>query len=174
MKIINKVLTYIKKRDHIKYARSLGVEVGKNCEFVDNPNFGSEPYLVKIGNHVLISGDVTFLNHDGSLWVIKNNDEDKEKYKDTFKFGRIEIGNNCFIGHRSMILPNVIIGDNCIVAAGSIVTKCIPSGEVWGGVPARFIMKTQDFADKCYKNKLPINREDLIRNKKGTLLRIVK
>ena len=84
------------------------------------------------------------------------------------------IGKNVRIGDNTVIYDNVIIGDNCIVAAGSIVTKCIPSGEVWGGAPARFIMKTQDFADKCYKNKLPINREDLIRNKKGVLLGVVK
>ena len=53
--------------------------------------------------------------------------------KGTLKFGRIRIGNNCFIGARSTILPGVTIGDNSIVAVGAVVNKSIPSGEVWGG-----------------------------------------
>ena len=72
--------------------------------------------------------------------------------KGTLKFGRIRIGNNCFIGARSTILPGVTIGDNSIVAAGAVVNRSIPSGEVWGGVPAHYIMKTKDYADKCKEN----------------------
>ena len=45
-------------------------------------------------------------------------------------------------------MPNCSIGKNSIVAAGSIVTKRIPDGEVWGGIPAKFIMKTEDYARK--------------------------
>ena len=58
---------------------------------------------------------------------------DQDEYKGTLKFGRIRIGNNCFIGARSTILPGVTIGDNSIVAVGAVVNKSIPSGEVWGG-----------------------------------------
>lgn len=101
----------------------------KNCKFVDNPVWGTEPYLITIGDHVLISGQVSFINHDGSTWCFR----EEGPYKDTFKFGPITIGNNCFIGYKSTILPNVSIGDNCVVAAGSMVNKSIPSGEVWGG-----------------------------------------
>jgi acetyltransferase-like isoleucine patch superfamily enzyme len=46
----------------------------------------------------------------------------------------------------------VAIGDNVIIATGSTVSKNIPSGEVWGGVPAKFIMKTETFLDKHKKN----------------------
>lgn len=57
---------------------------------------------------------------------------EREPYKDTYKFGPIKIGNNCFIGFGATILPNVTVGDDCIIAAGSMVTKNIPVGEVWG------------------------------------------
>jgi acetyltransferase-like isoleucine patch superfamily enzyme len=117
-----------KRKDHIKYAVGKGVKVGRNCKFVDNPIWGTEPYLISIGNHVLISGQVAFINHDGSTWLFR----ESEAYKDTFKFGPITVGDNCFIGYRSTILPNVTIGNDCIIAAGSMVTKDIPSGEVWG------------------------------------------
>lgn len=46
------------------------------------------------------------------------------------------IGNNCWIGARSIILPGVTIGDYSIVAAGSVVTKDVPSGVLVAGNPA--------------------------------------
>lgn len=49
------------------------------------------------------------------------------------------IGNNSWIGARAIILPGVIIGDFCIVAAGSVVTKDIPDYSVVAGVPAKLI-----------------------------------
>ena len=108
-KIVCRLIDLYKRQDHIKYAREKGVVVGENCKFVDNPVWGTEPYLITIGDHVLISGQVSFINHDGSTWCFR----EKGPYKDTFKFGPITIGNNCFIGYKSTILPNVKIGDNC-------------------------------------------------------------
>jgi acetyltransferase-like isoleucine patch superfamily enzyme len=51
----------------------------------------------------------------------------------------ISIGNNVIIGAHAVILAGVTIGDDVIVAANSVVAKgtCIPSGETWGGTPAR-------------------------------------
>lgn len=80
---------------------------------------------------------------------------------------------NCFIGLRSIILPNVTIGSNSIIAAGSVVSKSVPSGEVWGGVPAKFIMKTEDYAKKCYEGRLPYNPEMIVSNKKEEMLRVL-
>jgi acetyltransferase-like isoleucine patch superfamily enzyme len=48
-----------------------------------------------------------------------------------------------FIGARCIILKGVTIGEKSIVAAGSVVTKNIPEGEVWGGNPAKFIKKIE-------------------------------
>ena len=66
-------------------------------------------------------------------------------YKDgSFYYGKVEIGNNCFLGMNTLIVNAVSIGDNSIVGAGSIVTKDIPAGEIWAGNPARFIRKRED------------------------------
>ena len=136
------------KTNPIKLARKLGVSVGENCRFINFPMFGSEPYLIQIGDHVTISSDVVFSTHDGGTWVFR----DTEKYKSVQKFGKIKIGNNCFIGIRSVILPGVNIGNDCVIGACSLVTKDVPSGEVWGGVPAHFITTTEKYAQKVLEN----------------------
>lgn len=53
--------------------------------------------------------------------------------------GKVAIGNDVFIGAHTVICKPVTIGDHAVVAAGSVVTKDIPPGQIWGGVPARFI-----------------------------------
>lgn len=51
----------------------------------------------------------------------------------------VEIGSNVWIGAGCMILPGARIGDNAVIAAGSVVRGVVPAGELWGGVPARYI-----------------------------------
>jgi acetyltransferase-like isoleucine patch superfamily enzyme len=99
--------------------------------------FGSEPYLITIGDHVTITSGVSFVTHDGGVWVFR------EKYPDVDVIAPITIGNNVFIGIRSIIMPGVTIGDNCVIGAGSIVTRSIPSNYVAVGSPAR-CLKTID------------------------------
>lgn len=131
--LVSKIIfVYRKKYDRIRAARAMGVRVGNQCRLISFPNFGSEPYLIEIGDHVTISDGVTFVNHDGGTWVFREIDP----YKEVIKFGKIRIGNNCFIGTKSVIMPGVEIGDNCVVGACSLVTKSIPAGEVWGGTGA--------------------------------------
>lgn len=84
---------------------------------------------IEIGDNVAISHDVTIMDsdaHDG-LW------DGYEKTKP------IKIGNHVWIGTRVTILKGVTIGDNAIIAAGSVVTKNVPNNTIVAGVPAKVI-----------------------------------
>lgn len=61
------------------------------------------------------------------------------------RVGRITIGNNVFIGARSIVLSNVKIGDNSVVGANSVVTKDVPSGVVVAGNPAKIILTIEEY-----------------------------
>ena len=52
-------------------------------------------------------------------------------------------------------MPGVTIGDNCVIAAGAVVTKDVQSGEIWGGVPARKIETVEEYYDKIKDVTVP-------------------
>jgi acetyltransferase-like isoleucine patch superfamily enzyme len=115
-----------------------GVKFGKECRFYST-NFSTEPFLIEFGDHVTVTEGVKFITHDGGVWVFRN------EYPNIELFGRIKIGNNVFIGLNSIILLNTEIGDNCIVAAGSIVKGKYDSNSIIGGVPAKVIGNINDY-----------------------------
>ena len=59
--------------DPVSYARRIGVRVGRDCRLIgiDRATFGSEPYLVSIGDHGTITDGVRFITHDGGVWVFR-------------------------------------------------------------------------------------------------------
>ena len=148
-KVLKLLMVLDKKRSYLwrlKYYKQLGMQIGDNTHIFSN--IGGEAYLIEIGNNCTISTEVSFLTHDASVGTIFQ----REEYSDLC--GRIKIGDNCFIGNKSIILYGVSLGDNTIVAAGSVVTKSFGSGVVVGGNPARVICSTDDFIFKHQNNFL--------------------
>jgi len=121
--------------------RRTGMRIGRNCR-IYTEHFGGEPYLIRIGDHCTITSGVRFVTHDGSCWVLRG------ELPNLQDFGPIVVEDNCFIGVNAVILPNVRIGPNSIVAAGSVVTRDVPPGMVVGGVPARPLMTLEQFKAK--------------------------
>ena len=134
-----------------KLAVEDGMIVGKGVSIVGGANFGSEPYLITLGDYVRISMGVMFITHDGGTWAFR----DLEEYKDVIKYGRIKIGAHSFIGAKAIIMPGVTIGERCVIGVGSVVTKDIPNGSVACGIPAKVIMTTDEYAQKCV-NKMQL------------------
>ena len=127
--------------DPIRYARRLGVTLGEGCRILENPArvFGSEPYLITVGNHVSIAIGVRFITHDGGVWIFRAEHPELEV------FNRIVVGNNVFIGINALILPQVTIGDDSVIGAGSVVTRSVPARTLAAGCPARPISKVEDY-----------------------------
>lgn len=132
----------------IRTLREMGVRIGERCR-IYTANFGSEPWLIRIGNHVCISNDVTFVNHNLN-WPFQ------DKYDSLTGFGKIEIHDNCQIGVGVLILPNVTIGPNSVVGAGSVVTKDVPPNTVAAGNPARPICTLEEYEKKCIEGHIAI------------------
>lgn len=127
---------------------------GKNCTIFPNVEFGSEPYLIELGDNVRVTNGVRFVTHDGSLWVLRN----MGKVDDSVgKFGKIRVGNNTHIGWNAIIMPGVTIGSNCIIGCGAVVTKDIPDNSVAVGVPARVIETIDEYYEKVISNYDVIN-----------------
>ena len=146
MKCIRRILSaYKKRRNLIQYWREQGVQIGENCAIDPGASFGSEPYLISLGNHVRINSGVLFKTHDGGVWVLRGL---KEEYRDIDIFGKITVGDNVHIGTNSIIMPGVRIGSNCIIGCGAIVTRDIPDNSVAVGVPARVIRSIGEYEQR--------------------------
>lgn len=133
-------MLFLSKTDNVNYARKLGVQVGKDCR-LNGVSFGSEAYLVKLGNHVSATR-VHFETHDGGMWIFR------DKHPDWDKIRGISVGNNVYIGFDCLIMPGVTIGNNVIIGAKTVVTKDIPDNVVVAGVPGRIIKTTDEYYNK--------------------------
>lgn len=154
-------------KGNYQLALDQGLQVGKGVTIMGDVNFGSEPYLITLGDDVRVSSHVSFITHDGGTWAFR----DQDKYKKVIKYGKIKVGNRTFIGSKATIMPGVTIGSRCVIGAGAVVTEDIPNNSVAVGVPAKVIMTTEDYAEKCLAQMKPYNEEEYKRNKKEYLLK---
>jgi acetyltransferase-like isoleucine patch superfamily enzyme len=83
---------------------------------------GVNPHLVSIGDYSVVGADSALLAHCPIRGALP-----------------CRIGSFVYIGYGAIILPGVTVGDNCLIGAGAVVTKDVPSGSILVGNPAKVL-----------------------------------
>lgn len=154
-----KTLVRLKKRVHsiirniivrgknIDINERTDIKMGTNVDLINSFLDYGFGYLITIGNNVTIT-NATILTHDAST----------KKELGYSKIGRVDIGNDVFIGYGAIVLPNTHIGNKVIIGAGTVVTKDIPDNSVVAGNPMRFICTYDEYMikNKERMEKVPV------------------
>ncbi len=121
-------------------AKYYGVIMGYD-NYIASRFWSSEPYLITIGNHCALTYGSKIHTHGGAHAVY-------HKITDFDAFGKVTLGDYVYVGCYAQIMPGVTIGSHVLIAAGSIVTKSIPSDVVVAGNPARIICSLDDYIER--------------------------
>lgn len=133
----------------LKYAQKVGVNFKSAGVYLyGNISWGTEPWIISLGDNVHITDGVKFITHDGGTLLFRQYVSDLEITKP------IRIGNDVYIGNNVNILPGVTIGNKVVIGTGAVVAKDIPDNSVAVGVPARVIKTTDEYFDKLKKESL--------------------
>ena len=119
--------------------RDAYLRIGDNC-CIGEWNHFSAACGITIGNG-LLTGRFVYIGDNSHGGLSLEEAETPPLYRTVTVKGKIEIGNNVWIGDKCTIHSVVHIGDNVIVAANSVVTHDIPSHSIWGGVSSREIKR---------------------------------
>jgi len=163
MQIFSKIIRFYKRLfwSFEKQARHEGVQMGHH-NLIMSKFWDTEAYLIKIGSYCQLTEDSRIYTHGGSLVA-------REKYPKFDFFGKVQLGDRVYVGAGARIMPGVTIGNNVLIASGSVVTKSIPSNVVVAGNPAKFVCTLDEYIEK----NLPYNTDskdlDFIAKKKFLL-----
>ena len=107
-----------------------GVFIGDGVRFVDGFREG-----IHLGSRVVVSPGVTIVS------LAYPSPTSHPSVMKLAREGDVHLEFGCWIGAGAVLLPGVTVGANAVVGAGSVVTRPVPSNEVWAGVPAKFLRR---------------------------------
>ena len=141
--LLRRVFNSLREVPSVERLRKWGAVVGDDVELISVECSKKDATCLEIGSHVTLTGCL-LLTHDASPQHFLGNGINR--------IGRIVIGNNVFVGRKSILLPNVKIGSNVIIGAGSVVTRNIPDNVVAAGNPCRVLSSIEEWKEKQKKN----------------------
>ncbi len=150
IKALTKLTALFARRNNkafVTWLRKHGAQIGSNTTFINCLHASVDSRRLKylnIGDNCVICSGVSLILHDYSWYVLGN------EYQELYPSGGqpIEIGSNVFVGAHSLILGNTKIGDNVIIAAGSVVKGTLSSNMVYGGNPVKPIMSLDEYRER--------------------------
>ena len=125
----------------MKFTIGKHISIGEGCYFNQGITM-IDDWKIEIGDRCLFGPNVTLCTTGHAI-------SPKHRGDGMYSFP-IKIGNNCWIGANVVILPNVTIGDNSVIGAGSIVTKDIPANVVAFGAPCHVFREINEKDDEYY------------------------
>lgn len=149
-KCINFVSATSYMKRNLKYLKKCGIVIQGVPNYISPDVYfdGHDYSKITLSNGCVLSKEVLLLTHDYS--IARGIEALQGK---TWEAGRVPhflkeiyVGENSFIGARSMLLPGTHIGKNCIIGAGAIVKGVIPDNSIVVGNPAKVIAKTDEWA----------------------------
>jgi len=114
-------------------------------------NFYSNYHFTILAGNLIEIGDNVMFGPDCSLYAAGHPFDAEYRATGAEYAWPIKIGNNVWIGGGTKIVGGVSIGNNTVIAAGSVVTKSIPSGVLAGGNPCKVIREIKSEDDEKYK-----------------------
>ena len=139
----------MRKLKPLKYMKKVGINFPEGkVHIYGNVAWGSEPWIITLGENVHITDGVKFITHDGGTLLYRSQVPDLEITKP------IVVGNDVYIGNNVILLPGVTVGNNVVIGAGAVVTKDIPDNSVAVGVPARIIKTADEYLQKLKSESL--------------------
>lgn len=138
----------IGKIDPIKYAKKIGVNFSGEVHIYGHVHWGTEPWIITLGDNVHITNGVNFITHDGGTLLFRGEIPDLEIT------APIVIGNDVYIGNNVTLLPGVTVGNRVVIGASAIITKDIPDNSVVVGVPARVVETVDEYLEKIKKKSV--------------------
>ena len=125
------------------------IEQPFNCDYGYNISVGCNFYanfnLVILDGAKVTFGDNVFIAPNCGFYTAGHPLDPIERNKGLEYARPITVGDNVWFGAQVCVLPGVTIGDNCVIGAGSVVTRDIPSGSVAVGNPCRVIKKIDGY-----------------------------
>lgn len=160
MNMLEGVYNYILRRwNQYRLSKIKALYIGHNVTVLNGFQFGHSEGLILHDNIVL--GANVFINAHGGVEIKSGtitgpdvmifsvnhiyDTMDVLPFAEELSLKPVVIEENCWIGARAFICPGVTIGEGCVVAAGSVVTRSFPPCSVIGGNPAKLI-KTKNLA----------------------------
>lgn len=139
-KVLAELLGY--KPDNVDISQPFYCDYGTNIKFGSNVHVNLSCYFMD-GAQITLGNNV-FVGPFTGFYTAAHPNAHEPRNEGLEQARPITIGDNCWFGANVSVMPGVTIGNNCVISAGSVVTKDMPDNSIIMGVPAKVIREVEE------------------------------